>query len=145
MDLNYNLSYNYSKPEDLNYDLTYGLTIAHAGHNLGPQAIILTHYSLVSRPPSPIPHYTRRGGEGGLHGDRLICMHYSCICRDISKDYLVNSAAVVSIPAMLSVAKDESSVEVCATLSLTTPVNITVTLATIDGTGILVVSYISPC
>ena len=48
------------------------------------------------------------------------------------------SAAEVSVPAVLSVAEDEGAVQVCATLSLSTEVNITVTLATSNGTGMCV-------
>ena len=49
------------------------------------------------------------------------------------------SAAEVSVPAVLSVAEDEGTVQVCATLSLSTEVGISVTLATRhDGTGMCV-------
>ena len=47
----------------------------------------------------------------------------------------------MSVPAVLSVAEDEETVQVCATLSLDTEIGITVTLATSDGTG---VHFISP-
>ena len=39
---------------------------------------------------------------------------------------------------MLRVAEDEGTVQVCVTLSLSTEVDITVTLATSDGTGMCV-------
>ena len=42
-------------------------------------------------------------------------------------------AAAVSVPAVLSVAEDEGTVQVCATLFLDTEIGITVTLATSDG------------
>ena len=49
-------------------------------------------------------------------------------------------AAEVSVPAVLNVTEDEGAVQVCATLSLGTEleVDITVTLATSDGTGMRV-------
>ena len=46
----------------------------------------------------------------------------------------------MSVPAMLSVAEDEATVQVCATLSPSTEVDITVTLATIDGTGMCAIT-----
>ena len=49
-------------------------------------------------------------------------------------------AAAVSVPAVLSVAEDEGTVQVCATLSLDTEIGITVTLATSDGTGVHLIS-----
>ena len=48
------------------------------------------------------------------------------------------SVPTVSVPDELSVAEDEGTVQVCATLSLGTEVDITVTLATSDGTGMCV-------
>ena len=44
----------------------------------------------------------------------------------------------MSVTDELSVAEDEGTVQVCATLSLSTEVDITVTLATSDGTGMCV-------
>ena len=44
----------------------------------------------------------------------------------------------MSVPAVLSVAEDEGTVQVCATLNIqsyTTSVDINVTLASSDGTG----------
>ena len=52
--------------------------------------------------------------------------------------YSFNAVAEVSVPDELSVAEDEGTVQVCATLSLSTEVDITVTLATSDGTGMCV-------
>ena len=49
-------------------------------------------------------------------------------------------AAAVSVPAVLSVAEDEGTVQVCATLFLDTEIGITVTLATSDGTGVHLIS-----
>ena len=37
---------------------------------------------------------------------------------------------------MLNVSEDEGAVQVCATLSLSTEIDITITLTTSDGTGI---------
>ena len=54
-------------------------------------------------------------------------------------------AAEVSVPAVLSVAEDEGTVQVCATLSLGTEVDITVTLATSVGTGMCVQQLALPC
>ena len=51
-----------------------------------------------------------------------------------------NAGAEVSVPAMLSVAEDEGTVQVCVTLSLSTEVDITVTLATRDGTGMCAIT-----
>ena len=51
-----------------------------------------------------------------------------------------NAVVEVSVPDVLSVAEDEGTVQVCATLSLGTEVDITVTLATSDGTGTTVSS-----
>ena len=49
------------------------------------------------------------------------------------------SAAEVSVPAVLSVAEDEGTVQVCATLFLSTEVNISVTLETShESTGMCV-------
>ena len=44
----------------------------------------------------------------------------------------------MSVPDELSVVEDEGTVQVCATLSFNTEVDITVTLATSDGTGMCV-------
>ena len=49
-----------------------------------------------------------------------------------------DSVPTVSVPAMLSVAEDEETVQVCATLNIqsyTTAVDINVILASSDGTG----------
>ena len=51
----------------------------------------------------------------------------------------------MSVPDELSVAEDEGTVQVCATLSLSTEVDITVTLATSDGTGMCVQPLALPC
>ena len=51
----------------------------------------------------------------------------------------------MSVPAVLSVAEDEETVQVCATLSLGTEVDITVTLATSDDTGMCVQHLALPC
>ena len=52
----------------------------------------------------------------------------------------------VSVPAMLSVAEDEGTVQVCATLFNTyNSIDITVTLATSDGTGMCVQQLALPC
>ena len=59
--------------------------------------------------------------------------------------YSFNAVAEVSVPAMLSVAEDEGTVQVCATLSLSTEVDITVTIATSDGTGMCVQQLALPC
>ena len=55
------------------------------------------------------------------------------------------SAAEVSVPAELSVTEDEGTVKVCATLSLNTEVDITVTLATSNGTGMCVQQLALSC
>ena len=53
--------------------------------------------------------------------------------------FIIISAAEVSVPDVLSVAEDEGTVQVCATLSLSTEVNISVTLTTCqDDTGVCV-------
>ena len=44
----------------------------------------------------------------------------------------------MSVPDVLSVAEDEGTVQVCATLSLSTEVNISVTLTCQDDTGVCV-------
>ena len=51
----------------------------------------------------------------------------------------------VSVPAALSVAEDEGTVQVCATLNTYTSVDTTVTLATSDGTGMCVQQLALPC
>ena len=53
--------------------------------------------------------------------------------------------ATVSVPAVLSVAENEGTVQVCATLSLNAEFDITVTLATSDGTGMCVQQLALPC
>ncbi len=68
---------------------------------------------------------------GELHG------RHSELC---SYDQSVVSPATVSIPSMLSVAEEEGTVSICATLAITpatatTSRNITVSLATSDRTG----------
>ena len=54
--------------------------------------------------------------------------------------YSFNAVAEVSVPDVLSVAEDEGTVQVCATLitPFVTEFDITVTLATSDGTGMCV-------
>ena len=54
--------------------------------------------------------------------------------------YSFNAVAEVSVPDVLSVAEDEGTVQVCATLitPFVTEFDITVTLATSDGTGMYV-------
>ena len=51
---------------------------------------------------------------------------------------LFDSVPTLSVPAVVSVAEDEGTVQVCATLDIqlyTTAVDINMTLATSDGTG----------
>ena len=55
------------------------------------------------------------------------------------------SAAEVSVPDELSVAEDEGTVQVCAMLSLSTEVDITVTLAISNGTGMCVQQLALSC
>ena len=50
----------------------------------------------------------------------------------------------MSVPDVLSVAEDEGTVQVCATLSLSTEVNISVTLTTRqDDTGVCITVFTS--
>ena len=51
----------------------------------------------------------------------------------------------VSVTVELSVAEDEETVQVCATLNTFTSVDTTVTLATSDGTGMCVQQLALPC
>ena len=53
--------------------------------------------------------------------------------------------SAVFVPAVLSVAEDEGTVQVCATLSLSTEVEITVTLATNNGTSMCVQQLALSC
>ena len=58
-----------------------------------------------------------------------------------------NAVAEVSVPDVLSVAEDEGTVQVCATLitPFVTEFDITVTLATSNGTGMCVQQLTLPC
>ena len=58
---------------------------------------------------------------------------------------ILDTDAEVSVPAVLSVAEDEGTVQVCATLNTYTSVDTTVTLATSDGTGMRVQQLALPC
>ena len=58
---------------------------------------------------------------------------------------IFDTDAEVSVPVELSVAEDEGTVQVCATLNTYTSVDTTVTLATSDGTGMCVQQLALPC
>ena len=58
---------------------------------------------------------------------------------------IIDNDAEVFVPAVLSVAEDGGRVPVCVTLKTYTEVNITVTLATSDGTGIIMCVHDCSC